>query len=270
MKNLLGCVALATCFVAPAMAADIPVKAAPVAVAAFSWTGCYIGGNAGINQTRAHFNWGFGPGFPDTAAFIEGRRAGADATLRSTGFTGGGGVGCNLFQTGSWVWGIEVDLQAHTGRHTRFQDLVPFGLPAGNNLTESFSTRWLATARPRVGFTVTERVLVYGTGGVAFINVNFHDHTNYPAAFNDGSSPRQTRFGWVAGAGIEYAFSSNWSGKIEYLHADFGNTSFNTNALTLAGAVVANAVLTHNHRLSTDIVRVGLNYRFGSPIIARY
>lgn len=263
MKQLLLATTAVVALGAAAQAADMPVKAPPIAPVHYSWTGCYIGGNAGINQNRSSFDWGFDPLFPDTAAFIAGRRAGAQATLRSTGFTGGVGAGCNL-QEGPWVWGVEADFQAHTGNTSRFQDLVPFGLPAGNTVTESFSTRWLATARVRAGFAVTERTLLYATGGVAFMNVNFHDHTNYPAAANDGSIT-ETRAGWVVGAGLEYALGLNWSGKIEYLHAGFGTTSFTTQAMTVpAGVPVANAFLTHNHTLSTDIVRVGLNYRFGS------
>jgi outer membrane immunogenic protein len=268
MKQLLLATTAAVALSAAAQAADMPVKAPPLAVAVYSWNGCYIGGNAGANQTRTRFAWDFGPAFPDTAAFIAGRGAGADATLRTTGFTGGGGIGCNV-QQGRWVWGVEWDLQVHTGSTSRFVDLVPFGLPAGNTLSEEVKTRWLATVRGRAGFTLTEQVLVYGTGGVAFINAFFNDHTNYPAAVQD-ISLTATRAGWVWGGGVEYAFSSNWSGKVEYLHADFGNVSSVSQAFTLAGAPVANAFLTHNHRVTTDIVRVGLNYRFGGPVIARY
>jgi opacity protein-like surface antigen len=73
---------------------------------------------------------------------------------------------------------------------------------------------WLATERGRAGWT-WHRVMFYGTGGVAFANVQ--------AAAGAPSSSTQT--GWAAGVGIEYAFTPNWTAKVEYLFVDLGNQS---------------------------------------------
>jgi len=68
----------------------------------------------------------------------------------------------------------------------------------------------------------------------------------------------------VIGAGIEYGFTPNWSAKVEYLHFNFGNTLDYT---------VFNAVGTpfrFNQNLTVETAKVGVNYRFGGPLVARY
>jgi outer membrane immunogenic protein len=60
--------------------------------------------------------------------------------------------------------------------------------------------------------------------------------------------------GWAFGGGLEYAFLSNWSAKIEYLYVDLG--SFNTGP----------ASLVNNVSFKESIVRGGLNYKFSGPI----
>jgi opacity protein-like surface antigen len=57
----------------------------------------------------------------------------------------------------------------------------------------------------------------------------------------------QTRFGWTAGGGIEYAFTSYLSGKVEYLYVGLGSQ---------------NQIVVDNVKFSTNIVRGGLNLHF--------
>jgi outer membrane immunogenic protein len=65
------------------------------------------------------------------------------------------------------------------------------------------------------------------------------------------------RAGWTAGAGIEGALGGGWSAKLEYLYLDLGKLQ-QTVTTTGVGTVVA-----FNSRLTDNIVRVGLNYRWG-------
>jgi len=62
--------------------------------------------------------------------------------------------------------------------------------------------------------------------------------------------------GWVIGLGTEYAFADHWTAKAEYLHSDFGNVE--QTVITAVGP----AALHYKHDISSDIVRVGLNYKF--------
>src|SRR5271163_3508808 len=108
---LLGIVATGVLFATPTLAADMPVKAPPPAPAPiFSWTGFYIGGNAGgawereSNSLVITNNLFFAPGA------IPGVEASGSQTLHSSGFTGGGQIGYN-YQSGNVVWGIELDFE---------------------------------------------------------------------------------------------------------------------------------------------------------------
>jgi len=78
----------------------------------------------------------------------------------------------------------------------------------------------------------------------------------------------KSRAGWAAGAGIEYAVWENLSLKLEYLHADFGTTEYINPAVRIGNSNFT----TRDVRLTDDIVRAGLNWRFNwaGPVVARY
>jgi outer membrane immunogenic protein len=102
---------------------------------------------------------------------------------------------------------------------------------------------------------------VYGTGGLAVAEVQYSDLYNFPASatFNAASSS-QTRAGWTAGGGVEWAFAPNWSVKFEGLYVDLGKTNYvssNSNPVVFPVSTIS-----HNHRLTEAIARAGINYRF--------
>ena len=107
MNKLLtaGAALLALGLSVSAKAADMPVKyVAPAPV--FTWTGCYVGAHVGYKWGTSKQNYGgTRAGVPD--AFLP---VGADLTgnYNVNGPVGGGQGGCN-YQTGDWVWGVEVD-----------------------------------------------------------------------------------------------------------------------------------------------------------------
>jgi outer membrane immunogenic protein len=94
-KLLVAGIAAAAFYGAPALAADLPVKAPARAYVApaplFSWTGCYIGGNIGVGWKALRSS--------DPDGDVE-----ADKTF--SGFVGGGQVGCD-YQSGPWAVGIQ-------------------------------------------------------------------------------------------------------------------------------------------------------------------
>jgi outer membrane immunogenic protein len=215
-RLLLSGIALAALAIAaPASAADVPMrgpvyKAAPVSL--FNWTGFYIGGNAG-------YGWG------------------DSDNLAPSGWSGGGQVGYNWQYAPNWVFGLEADLSG-----SNLSDSNAVGAPLVNSKVNYFGT-----ARARLGYTV-DRVMVYGTGGLAWA----HNRVNDGLVQDD-----QTQVGWTAGAGVEYAFSPNWSTKLEWLYADYGNKIY---ALSVPTRV----------DLTDNTVKLGLNYRFGAPVYSRY
>jgi outer membrane immunogenic protein len=248
VKTLLAGTAL--CLVSfGAVAADLPARMptkAPVYVApAFSWTGFYVG---------AHVGYGWGT--HDTELL--------DEDHKSNGILGGFQAGYNL-QAGNAVFGIEADW-SFSG--VKSDDRVVFTAGAANSTTDiEHKLAWLATLRARLGYSFGN-VLPYVTGGLAYGEMKSSAsavNTGFGAPF-DGTfagSDTQRHFGWVVGGGVEFAISSNWSAKAEYLHVDLGTEHYL--ALPVLDPVP------RSHDLVVDIVRVGLNYRFGgAPVVARY
>ena len=260
-----------------ALAADMAVKApvlkAPPPVMAYSWAGCYVGGTLGAVRGRSSFTW---TGITESAvAFATSAAtalpAAANARLSDTGVTGGGEIGCN-FQSGSFVYGVEGDWE-YTGLSAN-RTATSLGLGNGGNpaivpgaITESWRSSWLATMRGRAGFAA-DRLYFYGTGGLALANVRYFDQNCFGVLAQvpgcNTATSSNTRAGWVAGGGIEWAVSGNWSLKGEYLFADLGKTTNTSLYVATAGGgnPFPQAFITHNHHLTESILRAGLNYKF--------
>jgi len=290
-RTLIASAAFASLLVATsAFAADLPVytKAPPVALV-YDWTGYYIGTNLG-------YSWGRGStdgnitGTQNVSVF---RTAGP--TLVSSvntalptlplsgradvnGFIGGGQLGYN-WQREKWVFGLEGDIQFSNERGSSDVCTVA-GCPAGSTVfTRDYKLDWFGTVRGRVGFLPAERILLYATGGLAYGGFSGSSWT-LPANIGTWSS---TNVGWTVGAGAEAALGSNWSVKFEYLYMDLGHVGGSsaavtnvTNAANTPGAgfnttTTQNLAYQFNTKFTDNIVRVGLNYKFGGgPILARY
>jgi outer membrane immunogenic protein len=221
----------------PAFAADIsrPIvtKAPPFSQASttspvVSWTGIYLGVNAGYSF-----------GGSDWTDSVTGSSTGSFGT---SGFVFGGTLGAN-YQAGALVFGVEAD--GDWADSSGFGTFTTASLCAGGCLTKN---TWLATVRGRVGHAL-ERFLVYGTGGAAFGNVQ--------ANFSNDPVSSATRTGWTAGVGVEVAVAPHWSAKAEYLFVDLANGSCTTDC---AIANIPNVAV----KFDESIVRAGINYKFGS------
>jgi iron complex outermembrane recepter protein len=120
---------------------------------------------------------------------------------------------------------------------------------------------WFATLRGRLGATVTPGALAYVTGGLAVGEIMTagtvfgFDGDGNPV--NTIVSSHNTKAGWTVGGGIEGRLAGNWTAKLEYLYLDLGTVS--TVPTPAANATVATAF---NSRVTDNIVRAGLNYKF--------
>jgi outer membrane immunogenic protein len=237
MKKLsLGTAAFAAVIAAnAAFAADLPArpayKAPIMAPVAFSWTGCYIGADVG-------YAWGRDR---DTETFngaVTRFSPGSDAT--PNGVKAGGYVGCNWQVQGPFVLGLEGD-----GEWSNLTGSTNFA-----NTADFYETRiqGQGSVRGRIGYAV-DRVLFYATGGVAFAGVTEHDVAPGAGLFEDHST---TRVGWTVGAGVDYAFTNNLIGRVEYRYADFGTFSYTSN---LFGT-------NESHKITENVVRAGLAWKF--------
>jgi outer membrane immunogenic protein len=264
MRKLFFLASLVAMLPGYALAADLSLPVKSFAAPALNWTGFYVGGNAGAAWGRdAISNTLAAPGF--IPADIAAVSSAASPTISSGGAIGGGQAGYNQ-QWGSWLVGVEADfdylgLKGSNGGTFPFPSTLPGGAvgppTAFFSTAISASTTWLFTARPRIGWAAGNWLL-YATGGLAVGRESVTETVNLLAPFVETSGFATTRAGWTAGAGVEYAINRNWSVKGEYLHVDLGSvaTAATTSppfpGLTLTGSV----------RLTTEIARGGINYRF--------
>src|SRR5262245_25270272 len=280
MKKYLSSLAISALLTAPAFAADLPARVpvkAPAVVDVCIWCGFYIGGNVGGAWTRSDVtttNVGGAPaifGVPANIAAVN--AAGTGALDNKASFTGGGQIGFNWQAGPNWLFGFEADgnwlSRTATLSNVAATTIGPFPV------TTDLQTRWLATARARLGIT-SSNWLAYVTGGAAFTNQKLTQSVNAPAlgggtggAFGTASS-ETTKVGWTVGGGLEYMIWSRWSIKGEYLFARFQGVSNSTFVTTPLGGFSQTLTATTDH-LNVHIARIGLNYHFGGgPVVARY
>jgi outer membrane immunogenic protein len=265
-------------------AAPAPVYRAPVVAAAYDWSGIYIGINAGgaWSRSRASTSTVFDPVGYFTATSVPVVNAAGDQTIDATGFLGGAQVGYNI-QSGRFVAGLEFDFDYFRLRgSSTTTGVYPCCAPAAFNITSSIRADWLATLRGRAGLAANNW-LFYATGGLAVANVkgsfSFTDNCGDIAACNGPAGPNafetatisKTRFGYAVGGGVEAGLWGSWSLKAEYLYVAFRSESV-TGRISTPGlvAVAVNNPFTHTMDLQAHIARLGLNYRFGGPVVARY
>jgi outer membrane immunogenic protein len=261
-----------------ASAADLPAYSkAPAVAVLYDWTGPYIGTNVGYSWGRGTTN---GSVTGSQNVVTTGAGAGTVTTALPTlplsgranvnGFIGGAQLGYN-WQRATWLYGLEGDIQFSNERGSGDVCTVA-GCPTGSTVfTRDYKLDWFGTARGRVGYLPTERLLLYATGGAAYGNFSGSSWT-LPLNVGTWSS---LRVGWTAGAGVEAALGSNWSVKFEYLYMDLGNvggSSAIVQTATTVGRVTTSTGLSYlfNTKFTDSIARVGLNYRFGGPVVAAY
>lgn len=267
MKFLLRTACLVALAATPAIAADMPLKAPPMVAPVFSWTGFYIGVNAGaaLETFDANTSTIFSPtGYFATTSPGAIAAAGLQ-TIDSTAFIWGGQAGYN-WQTGNAVYGLEVDFDSlHHNASQASSGIYPCCAPTGFTVTTTANADWLVTIRPRVGMAVNNW-LFYITGGAAAAKLNgSFVFTDTFATAAESASISGTKWGWVAGFGAETGFGGGWSLKGEFLYASFTGISGSSTNLTAFAPPIAfpTNVFSHSADFKTAIARVGLNYRFG-------
>jgi outer membrane immunogenic protein len=135
------------------------------------------------------------------------------------GVLGGAQIGYNS-QMQNWVMGLEADFQG-TGQSSTHALSCPAGVCTGVALPVSMRQQldFFGTVRARAGFTIVPTVLVYGTAGLAYGQVDSNT-TLLGATRAQNYNP-----GWTAGGGIEAAMGGGWSARVEYLYLDLGRGS---------------------------------------------
>jgi outer membrane immunogenic protein len=241
---------------------------APVAVT-YSWTGGYGGLSGGYSWSPDDVNTAANGNsqVPSSEAAVgQAAAIGLHFPTAPKGFLGGGTLGYNV-QTGQFVWGVETDLSWADIKGTSSQGATVPGAGftttsagVGEQKIDAFGT-----LRARLGFT-EGRLLVYGTGGLAYGHVESNTNIAETATFwhfsNAVGSASSWRGGWTAGVGVEYAFAPHWSAKAEYLYYDLGTISYNSSSTGYAPMPFNTTGVTSTADFKGNIVRGGINYKF--------
>ena len=232
MKQVSVALMLSLAGAGQALAADIALPARlPGAsyfpAATYNWGGGYFGLNGGY-------------AFGNSDWTLNGLSTGS---FNTNGFLFGGTLGGN-FQTGRFVFGLEADFDwsGLTGSTSSAGCAAIAGAAGATCQTKS---DWLSTARGRVGYAF-DRVLLYATGGLALAEVEI-------ALTQPAGSDAFVEAGWTAGAGVEVAFTDNWTAKAEYLFVDFGKITCHVSLPVCNTGAVS---------LTENVIRAGVNYKF--------
>ena len=223
MKRISIAVMVLVVAVGRTLAADLspplqtPAAYIPAVAPVYNWGGIYFGLNGGYAFGTSDWTGGAVP----------------SGDFNTSGFVVGGTAGANL-QMDQFVFGVETDL-----------DYAPI---SGNGPSTfcvncQTSSTWLGTTRARAGFAA-DRVLFYGTAGAAYGNVR---------ASASGITNSSTEIGWTAGAGVEAAFTDNWTARIEYLFVDLSNGS----CTSACGSPPTQSV-----SFNENLIRAGVDFKF--------
>jgi outer membrane immunogenic protein len=282
-------------FACIASAADMPVKApvykAPAAEPSSSWTGWYVGANAGYGWNDRDRTVTFTPADAlsaiDTCGGANGGTCPQPASFSSiNGALGGLQVGYNWQFKQNWVAGIEADFDWSRIKGAGTSNFILGNFPVGpiaSNFVADQNVKWFGTIRGRLGFVPANNVLIYGTAGFAYGRVEQNVALNSQPGPGDfglanagficsagpncflGSSSR-TATGWTAGGGFEYALWRNVSVKGEYLYVNLGSGGNTINVVAVSSnGQPRPSSFTANYSggdLDFHTVRLGINFRF--------
>ncbi|MCB1377538.1 MAG: porin family protein [Alphaproteobacteria bacterium] len=237
---LIACSALA-------ISATAAVAADPMAPSYYDWNGFYVGLNAG---------YGFGGN--DTVGFtvVPGGPGGNVGDLDISGFAGGLQLGYN-YQMDSFLLGIVGDVQIGDidDSFASVSAVPPVGTFDGSSQVDFFGT-----LRGRAGFTA-DRVLFYGTGGLAWAHNDYEVNGVDPGGNNVSINDSFTKLGWTVGGGAEFAVDDSMTVGMEYLYVHLGAKTLSGDILNAGGGNTGfDAVTVASPSFHT--IRASLNWKF--------
>lgn len=250
-----------------------------------SWNGVYVGANLGYSWGKTDTSVNVLP-FEHSPFFFSFPGGSSAARLEPNGVIGGGQIGYNWHFAPSWLAGIEADWQWSGQKRSGLSgfsivttDCTEPSCTLTNATDITAKLSWFGTVRGRVG-VLSNNILFYGTGGIAYGRVSVSGANTFSTLDNEALtiaysnvtpfSYSKTKVGWVGGFGIEGAFGlGNWTWKAEYLHMDLGSIgggAFSVPATAPCDPCGTPVVNFNTTRFTDDIVRFGVNYRFGGII----
>ena len=242
-----------------------PVPKTPQAALPWRWQGVYFGGIVGYGWATADvttttvFN---PPGYFAASSPAAIAEEGAQ-TIRPHAPVYGGEAGYD-FQVARLVFGGSFDWS-----YMNMQDFVVSGTtypccaPATFAINQAIDTDYLMTARARVGWAVGRRALIFGTAGIAWMNINYKAQfsDNYAAATESGEIDKLLNT-WIYGGGAEYRLTRHVAVKGEYLYANFDPASTTSTNLKATTGSYETSVFTHTVDFNLNVIQGSIKIRF--------
>lgn len=182
--------------------AEPVVQPAPTAAPGFDWSGGYVGLQFGAVDSDIDSNVGL---FEDDFEF------GKNAEGSEIGIYGG----YNWHETGPWVFGVDAEYNAVDADDDATVEVGVIGQGGTVEGTAEATIDATAALRGRVGYA-WDRALFYGTAGAAYVDYEVDTQID---GESDGTSA--DNWGWTLGAGVEYAFTDRWIGRVDYRYSDY-------------------------------------------------
>jgi outer membrane immunogenic protein len=212
----------------------------PVVAPAANWAGLYAGLHLGYGRSRITGDY-------DDA----GNNGSFDIDPR--GAVGGGQIGYN-WQSGAWVYGVELDGTWSDMKRSRIDTEAA---------SQELKTDILASARGRLGVAADNK-LIYVTGGIGYARSEL-TVVDVPDGPPDVGVAKLSSWGPVIGAGTEWSFGPNWSARLE------GLTYLFNRRIGLADFLPDSDANDSLRQGTVNVVRLGVNYRFAPPaVVAKY
>jgi opacity protein-like surface antigen len=234
--------------------------------ATWTWSGLYVGGTIGYGAGKSNTDTAFSDPVSGAELFATSR------SRRLDGAIGGAQAGYNWLAGGVLLAGVEGDLN-YAGQRAKFNAICPgdvcnpalIGVVDDPSVIARFEQgqklEWFATLRGRLGVVATPDAIAYVTGGVAVGEVmtagTVFGFDGNGSPVNTIVSSHNTKAGLAVGGGIEGRLAGNWTGKIEYLYLDLGTVT-----VIPAPALNSTTAVAFNSRITDNILRVGVNYKF--------
>lgn len=243
------------------------------AVAPSLWSGFYAGINSGYAWGKANTTQSISPGanpYMTGEAFIKAVESTGDMNFNPHSFVGGMHLGYNQAFSDGIVLGLETSFDAFPLNQSHTASAIYPGYTSTYTYNEKMSTNWLYTLTPRIGYA-HNKLLAFVTGGLALTNLKLSQHysdnyyTDNPAppgydAYADNSASKILP-GWALGGGVEYLLNKRLSLEFSYLYTRFASLSMTSYLQEEYGGVQYTGIFDTSIKLSTNLVRLELNYR---------
>jgi len=211
--------------------------------ALYDWTGIYFGGHVGGGMGTDTFT----VTQPQAPAFLN---VGTTTDVNPVGVVGGAQLGVN-YEFAPWVVGIEGSFTSSALTGSTSTATLPTAVLVTSERATS-NPQWLAAATGRFGYAANT-LLFYVKGGAAWMHAEYTQDIVAAGVVTATQALNNTRTGFIAGAGLEYGMTENFSAKLEYDFYDFGTANY---VYGLVGPAMPVSI-----KSDVQVLTVGLNYR---------